>query len=268
MSQIGLEPGQVASSDGCLIDYIKLGQGPALVICHGSLSNGRDWLWVARLLAPRFTCYVMTRRGRDVPADAAPHSLARAGDDIRALLQVAGNNCHLLAHSFGGFCALETLRQHGAVDRLVLYEPPIALQLPNAGELLERFTQQLLTGDTDAALYDAIPHFMQLPTNELTTLRRSMLWPGMAKLAASWPAELAALIDIVQMPDRYAGMQRPTLLLQGSDSAAHLKAGVSRLQHQLPNACTQEIGGQGHQAHLFAPRQFATLIEEFLTPAA
>lgn len=268
MSQIGLEPGQVASSDGCLIDYIKLGQGPALVICHGSLSNGRDWLWVARLLAQRFTCYVMTRRGRDVPADAAPHSLARAGDDIRALLQVAGNNSHLLAHSFGGFCALEALRQHGAVDRLVLYEPPIALQLPKAAEWLARFIQQLQAGDTNTALYDAIPHFMQLPANELATLRQSMLWPGMAKLAASWPAELAALINTIQTPDRYAGMQCPTLLLQGSDSAAHLKAGIVSLQRQLPNVRTHKILGQGHQAHLLAPRQFAALIEEFLTPAA
>jgi hypothetical protein len=56
--------GSVGSSDGTRIGFTRVGSGPSLVFVHGSLSTSEDWLPVARLLADRFACYVMDRRGR------------------------------------------------------------------------------------------------------------------------------------------------------------------------------------------------------------
>src|SRR5699024_2288445 len=144
-------PAELTSADGTRIDYNRIGQGPALVICHGSLSQGGDWLWLARRLAPHFTCYIMTRRGRGPHAARSPHALARVCEDLHALLRLAGPCCHLLAHSYGAICALETLRRHhtSPIGRLVLYEPPIRMTFAGMSAALDRLRELLAAGNHD-----------------------------------------------------------------------------------------------------------------------
>src|SRR5690606_30206164 len=94
--------------DGTRIGYLRLGEGPGLVFSHGSLTTGDDWLPVASRLADRFTCYVMSRRGRGRSAAGPAHSLERECEDIAAVLAEAGPGAYLLGHSYGAICALET----------------------------------------------------------------------------------------------------------------------------------------------------------------
>src|SRR5699024_9440507 len=102
------QQGYVHSADGTRIAYTRTGSGPALVLCHGSLSTGYEWLPVAQRLADRFTCYVMTRRGRGRSGTGAAYALQHECDDIQALIEHAGGHAHLLGHSYGALCALET----------------------------------------------------------------------------------------------------------------------------------------------------------------
>jgi pimeloyl-ACP methyl ester carboxylesterase len=52
----------VESADGTVIGYRKLGSGSPIVLVHGSISTGEQWLAVAEQLADANTVYIMDRR--------------------------------------------------------------------------------------------------------------------------------------------------------------------------------------------------------------
>ena len=56
--------GSVSSADGTTIGYLRVGQGPALVILHGSNESARSHTQLALALADAFTVYLPDRRGR------------------------------------------------------------------------------------------------------------------------------------------------------------------------------------------------------------
>ena len=56
--------GSVPSADGTMIGYLRAGQGPAVVLLHGSNESARSHTRLARALASRFTVYLPDRRGR------------------------------------------------------------------------------------------------------------------------------------------------------------------------------------------------------------
>src|SRR3954468_11613596 len=116
----------VVSHDGTRIELLALGSGPPIVFVHGSLTTGREWLPVASLLADRFTCLVMHRRGRATGHDQAAYSLDAECDDIAAVIAASGQDAHIVGHSYGALCALETARR-GRTGRLILYEPPLPI---------------------------------------------------------------------------------------------------------------------------------------------
>ena len=59
-----LTQGAVESRDGTTIGYWKTGQGPAVVVLHGSMESARSHTLLAAALADDFTVYLLDRRGR------------------------------------------------------------------------------------------------------------------------------------------------------------------------------------------------------------
>jgi pimeloyl-ACP methyl ester carboxylesterase len=126
--------GSVRSADGTRIAFRRLGSGPAIVMVHGSIATHTAWMRVARLLAGRYTCFAMDRRGRSHSgAGTSPYSIEREYEDVCAVLDAAGPGAFLAGHSFGAICALGAVLLH-PVSRLVIYEPPFPAGGPVAGE--------------------------------------------------------------------------------------------------------------------------------------
>ena len=138
-----MTPGSVHSKDGTAIGYLRLGEGPPLVMVHGSLAVAEAWSAVANLLADSFTCYLMDRRGRGRSGDAPEYSIEREYQDIAAVLRAAGAKPHLIGHSYGAVCALGAALET-PIDKLILYEPPAGvafgpeLQWSGASKLPQR----------------------------------------------------------------------------------------------------------------------------------
>jgi hypothetical protein len=78
--------GAVWSTDGTSIGFLKLGTGPGLVIVHGSLTTGEEWIPIASLLAHRFTCFLMDRRG-------PPNENIEANLECQAVCGASGIAC-------------------------------------------------------------------------------------------------------------------------------------------------------------------------------
>ena len=54
------------------IGYLRLGQGPAVVLLHGSMESARSHTRLALALADAFTVYLPDRRGRGMSGPYRP----------------------------------------------------------------------------------------------------------------------------------------------------------------------------------------------------
>lgn len=256
--------GAVRSADGTSIGYVRIGSGPAVVIVHGSLATGEQWLPAARALAERFTCFVMDRRGRGRSADSAEHSLSKECEDIGAVLAAAGPGAALLGHSYGGICALETACRV-SVPRLVLYEPPLPVHAPVVGPALQAFRAALARREPEEALAIGLRSFVRVRAAQLAALRSSSRWREMVALTPVWLRELEAMAALEVGVTRFKAMRSPTLLLVGPETEAHHMEASRALAETLPDARLVELPGQGHFAHVMASADVAAALGAFLS---
>lgn len=257
--------GHVRSADGTQIGYLKVGRGPSVVFCHGSLATGDDWLPVALRLADRFTCFVMSRRGRGRSQAGGEQSLERECEDIAAVREAAGSGAHLVGHSYGAICVLEALlRSPPDGGKLVLYEPPLPIDEPVVGAALQTYRTAIAENRFEDALLAGFRDFVRLPEDELATLRKSMIWRQALKLAPTWLPELEVTAKLPLGAERYRAITAPTLLLIGGETAAHHRRAVAGLQRTMPAAQIATIAGHGHTAHTTASARVAATIAEFL----
>ena len=110
--------------------YIKQGQGPTLVLVHGTLIDFRYWTAQMDPFAERSRVIAVSLRHHypNPSTDGQSDSGLRVhAADIAALIRtLAGPPVHLVGHSYGGFVALLVARDHpGLVRSLVLEEPAL-----------------------------------------------------------------------------------------------------------------------------------------------
>lgn len=109
------------------------GDGPPVVLVHGSLATGAEEWAEQRPLAERgFRLIVPDRRGYGASPRAIGEDFLADADDIDRLL---GDGAHLVAHSYGGLGALiAAARRPAAVMSLTLLEPAVAAGAPHDPE--------------------------------------------------------------------------------------------------------------------------------------
>jgi len=104
---------------------MESGEGPPLVLVHGTTGDHGRWAPPLPALKEHFTVYSFDRRGRGESGDAPDYALAREFKDVVAVVESAGADVNLLGHSYGGVCALEAALLTDRISKLVPYEPPI-----------------------------------------------------------------------------------------------------------------------------------------------
>jgi pimeloyl-ACP methyl ester carboxylesterase len=79
--------GSVVSKDGTRIGYLRVGQGPTVVLLHGSNESARSHIRLALALADTFTLYLPDRRGRGMSGPHRPdHGIRTEVEDLQAVL--------------------------------------------------------------------------------------------------------------------------------------------------------------------------------------
>jgi pimeloyl-ACP methyl ester carboxylesterase len=248
----------VRSSDGAPIGWRTVGAGPDVLIVHGSIATGEQWAGVGAALAARgFACHLMDRRGRGLSGNADAYSIAQEADDIAAVIEALPPGATLVAHSYGGLCALEALRRELPV---VLYEPPLPVLGDVAGEALAPYTAAVERGDLDEALTIGLTRIVGLPADLVAGLRHAPVWPGMAALTPTWVRELKEIDALPNDADRYARVAPPVTCLVGARSPAFLIAATEALAARIPGLVIETIPRQDHMAHMLTPETVAGLI--------
>ncbi|MGW6005795.1 alpha/beta fold hydrolase [Oerskovia enterophila] len=251
------------SADGTRISVTVTGSGQPLVVVPGSLSTAHDWQPVADLLAPSATTYAIDRQGRADSGSRPHHTLEREQEDLAAVLQLTGDHAIVVAHSYGGLVALNTLLDRPAAG-LVLYEPPVPLNGPIGGEALTEFDDFVEAGRLDEAFESGLRNFLRLPDPAIEDFRRSPLWAPRAALTPTWGREVRAIDTFDADLTRFSTLNLPTMLLVGQDSPTPLVATSRLLAKSLPDAQLTELTGQAHDAYLTGTELIASHLSNFI----
>jgi pimeloyl-ACP methyl ester carboxylesterase len=258
---------KVTSKDGTTIAFDQSGQGPAVILVGGALSDRSAGRPLAALLAPHFSVFGYDRRGRGDSGDTAPYAVEREVEDIEALIEEAGGSASVFGMSSGAVLALEAARRL-PIARLALYEPPFIVDDSRA-PVPEDYVQQLAGLVSAGRRGDAVEYFMtkavDVPAEYVAQMRSAPSWQGMEALAHTLAYDGAIMGNTLSgnpLPaERWASVTLPTLVMDGGDSPLWARNGVQAIVDVLPNARRRTLAGQ---THAVAPEVLALVLVEFL----
>lgn len=257
------------SRDGTKIGYWTSGEGPPLVLVHGSLGDHTRWEALRPRLEPYFTLHAVDRRGRSASGDGTEYAVEREHEDVAAVAdavaEAARTEVDVLGSSAGASFAVAAAALTSSIRRLVLFEPPTedVLRLLPA-ELHERLDSLLAAGDREGVLTAAYRTVAGLSDEEIEQLRAQPEWPNRLAAAHTVPRELGIAPERLFDAERVRSVTVPTLVLVGGDTPPAFRASAEKVASTLPNATLVVLPGQGHGAELFAPELVAEQLLAFL----
>jgi pimeloyl-ACP methyl ester carboxylesterase len=257
---------EAESADGTRIGCEVFGAGPALLVVHGTLADRRRWAAVRDRLAARFRVHLMDRRGRGLSGGpiGTPYALDREAEDIRALASAIGGPVLVLAHSYGGTCALEAAAACPQISRMLVYEPAFAPKgdavFPHAA--LADVLVALERGDREAAAVAFYRHALGLEGAAIDAVRATPLWQVRLECADTLGREAQAAN--AYSPDRLGLVSVPVRFLLGTETAPALAKSTRAAHAAVGGSELVDLPGQGHNAMDADPEGFVAHVEDWL----
>ncbi len=261
-------PQTVTSKDGTPIAFERYGEGPALLLIGGALSERTAWAPMAKLLAKNFSVFAVDRRGRGDSGDTPPYTVEREIEDIEGLIAEAGGTAFIHGQSSGAVLSLEaTARYPNRVQKLSLYEPPFIIddsRSPPPANFAEHIDHLLASNRRGEAIGYWMAEVVGAPTAVVAEMRASPAWEALEGLAHTLPYDIAVLDGNMAgnpLPaERWTGVTPPVLVLDGGASPRWIRNSARRLAEILPHAPHRTLEGQTHDA---APDVLADELERF-----
>jgi pimeloyl-ACP methyl ester carboxylesterase len=82
--------GTVTTEGGTPLAYWRSGEGPPLLLVHGTAADHNRWRPVLPALEERFTVYTVDRRGRGGSGDSDDYEIRREFEDVAAVADSLG----------------------------------------------------------------------------------------------------------------------------------------------------------------------------------
>jgi pimeloyl-ACP methyl ester carboxylesterase len=224
------------------------------------------WKFVLPELEQHCTVYAMDRRGRGGSGDSPAHELQREAEDVAAVVDSIGQPVNVLGHSYGGLCALEGALLTANLHRLIIYEgvPLRGADVFSPGAA-DRLQAMLAAGDVEGMLVVFMRDEVNIPPEEIDLLRSQRdAWAVRLRNAPTVPREVRATEGYSFDPERFRGMQTPTLLLVGEDSPPLELKNATAVAEALPDVRVVLLQGQQHLAMYTAPDAFVREVVRFL----
>jgi pimeloyl-ACP methyl ester carboxylesterase len=256
--------GSVTSRDGTSIGYLRVGQGPAVVLLHGSMESARSHTRLALALADAFTVYLPDRRGRGMSGPYPPaYGIRTELEDLDAILAESGAHM-VFGVSAGGLVALEAARTRPAISKIALYEPALLMDATRYASWIGRFDQEMAQGNVAAALItsmdglDLAPPVFKLIPRRLLERLTTMTMKSEDKKAGSDAITMRTLAPTIRYDgvllaemagtiDTFRAVPAEVLLLGGSKKGpAFLRPALDALAQTLPHSRRVEFPGLDH----------------------
>jgi pimeloyl-ACP methyl ester carboxylesterase len=265
--------------NGTNLAYIEQGQGPTLVLVHGTLIDYRYWAAQMDPFAERYRVIAVSLRHHypnPSTDDQSDYGLRVHAADVAALIRtLAGPPVHLVGHSYGGFIALLVARDHpGLVRSLVLDEPALlsglittAQDKAEAQPILEAMgtsfkatVAQLEAGNREGAIRTFLEVVLGPGTYErLPEAARGQLMDNVHTLKAN----LTSAPEPFTCEDAKT-LGVPALLIGGDVSPRIFPLWMNGLQPCLRTVERVTIPRASHGVHLDNPADFNRAVLEFV----
>jgi pimeloyl-ACP methyl ester carboxylesterase len=256
----------VRSRDDLTLAVWVGGDGPPIVLVHGSIADHTTLDPFVAVLAERMTTYAMDRRGFGGSEDGPEYTIERDFDDVAAVVEAVaarhGGPVTLFGHSYGANAALGGAALSTQVGHLVLYEPSFGLQYPPGS--IESIEAALAAGDPDAAIVVVLTEILDMSAEEIDDFRANPLWPTRLAVAGTIPRECRVEEGWELRPGQFDTVTMPTLMLTGSESPSTIVEITERLAGLLPDPRIEVLEGHGHFAHKADPPMVCDLITSFI----
>ncbi len=262
---------RVASRDGTEIAYWTSGDGPPLLLVHGTAGVHERFDVLRPHLEPHATVHVMDRRGRGESGDAPEYDLAREFEDVAAVVdsiaEESGEAVAVYGHSHGGNCAWGATALTPSIRALVLYEgwPPVKPELLEIPPDVEARLDALVeAGERDAALELFMREVVRVPDEDIAAIRAQPTWRARVMAVHTITREIRALVESRFDPEEAARILVPVLVLTGAESPAEIRDDPETVSAALPDARLVVLEGQQHLADVLAPDVVAGYVLAFL----
>jgi pimeloyl-ACP methyl ester carboxylesterase len=264
-------PRLIPSRDGTPIAVFASGDGPVLLMIHGTAGDHTTFRVLGPRLEDSFTVQAMDRRGRGASGDTLPYSIEREFEDVAVVAEQlasdSGGPIAVLGHSYGGRCALGAALWTDAIDRVICYEgaPAPTGQTYHPPGLEAQLLERLEAGDPDGLLATFMTEVVGMPPADLAAYRADPIWPVRVAAAGTIPRELEAERTPAASIEVLAAVRQPVLQLLGSASLPVFRSTTMALDARLADGRIVEIEGAKHAAHHTHPGVVEAAIRAFLT---
>lgn len=275
-TQTNPEIGLSIDAGGIATNYHDLGDGPPLVMIHGSgpgVTGWANWRLVMpdlahhhRVLVPDMVGFGYTARPDGIQYDLdtwVRHALAFL--DALKLDQV-----DLVGNSFGGALSLAiAIRHPERVRRLVLMGAAgVSFELTPALDAVWGYTPSV---ENMRALMDTFAFNRDLVNDDLARMRyEASIRPGIQEAySAMFPAPRQTSIEaLASDPKAIAALPHETLIIHGRDDIVVPLANSLRFLELIPRSQLHVFGQCGHWTQIEHAARFSRLLLDFLAEAA
>lgn len=256
-----------------------MGQGPAVLMLHSSLSSHKQWSLLASQLATDYQLFLPDLAGYGAqPASFADQSghyrLAEEAAQILAALPdaVKAKPLVLIGHSFGGAVALHLARTGQLQVRQLLLFEPVAFHLLAAAtdalsqqlcQEVQQLAAQMQAVDAWHAAQLFVDYWQQADYFQHLPLR---LQQQMTAQVGKVAADFTALLDEPASLAQYQQISCPVLLLTGAQSREPALRISQLLASVWPQAIYQQLP-TGHMGPVTDPTLVNRQFLQFLATA-
>lgn len=268
--------------DGVSLRYVQTGQGPDVLLIHGSMGMAEDWEAVIPLLAKKYRVTAIDRAGNAF-SGALPgrHTIAANARLIRRFAEILQlKDVVVVGHSYGGAIALKLATEDMLPVRgyvllapaaIASHEVPLlnrAMALPAIGLGLARVLEPLGTRRmVEKGLKLAVaPDDVAVPPDFYD--KRVVLWSNPGTVAVFAQQSAAFNEEVAAMGSMYRAIRKPVIIVQGDrDVFARLVGEARTLAQQLPHASLVELKQTGHYLQYRHPEAVSAAIDKVHTLA-
>ena len=252
----------------------RMGQGPVMLLVHGTGASTHSWEAIAPMLACRFTVVALDLPGHGFTDLPGPEGLSLSGmaNAVSALLRVLDLTPEIVVGHSAGAAILARMCLDGRIVPSTLISLNGAF-LPLRGLLVRMLSPvtRFLVG------IPAIPRLVARSAADEDAVRRLLAGTGSTlqlkgieqyRRLFSTPAHVAGALGMManwrlDTLERELVRLTPTLVLVAADNDGTIAPGDAvRIKRRVPGARLVSLPGLGHLAHEEAPHMVAEIIDQ------
>ena len=270
---------RIVSAGGLTWHVQVAGQGPVLLLVHGTGASTHSWRDLLPLLAVRHTVVAPDLPGHGFTAPVKGEAMSLPG--MSALLAALLDALGMVPMQAVGHSAGAAIVARMTLDGLLAPSAIVSLNgafLPFAG-LLRVFSPaaRLLASTSVAARLaaaraqdPAAVHRLLASTGSRLDARGTELYSRLTRSPGHVAGALAMMArwNLDKLPDALRGLDVPVLLVVGECDGTIAPAQATRVASLLPRARVERLPGLGHLAHEEQPARVAALVESFFAGAS